>query len=78
MKLGHLDKKKWAPKKVSTMKIKKVCHTCVEQLRKWNRGKKVSMPFAIPMIWHEPRNHVDDCYFCVCDIRGNNKKIRKK
>ena len=69
MKLGDLDKK-WAPKKV--------CHTCVEQLRKWSQGKKVSMPFAIPMIWHEPRNHVDDCYFCVCDITGYNTKNKKE
>jgi len=22
------------------------------------------MPFAVPMKWWEPKNHVDDCYFC--------------
>ena len=36
------------------------------------------MPFTIPMIWHEPRNHVDDCYFCVFDIRSNNLKNKKE
>ena len=34
--------------------------------------KKVSMPFVIPMIWHEPRNHMDDCYFY---ITKNKKEI---
>ena len=36
------------------------------------------MPFTIPMIWNEPRNHVDYCYFCVCGIRGNNTKNKKE
>jgi hypothetical protein len=23
------------------------------------------MAFAVPMVWREPTNHSDDCYFCV-------------
>ncbi len=68
IKLGDLDRKR-APKKV--------CHTYVEQLRKWSQGKKISMPFPVSVIWHEPRNLADDCYFCVCDVAGYNSKNLK-
>ena len=56
MKLGDQDKS-FAPHIV--------CHTCVVQLRKWSEGKMKCLNFAIPMVWHEQKNHVDDCYFCM-------------
>lgn len=67
VKLGDQDKA-WAPHKV--------CRTCVEALRLWKSGKKKSLPFGIPMVWREPANHYDDCYFCMTKIFGysaNNK-----
>ncbi|GFV20884.1 uncharacterized protein TNCV_353581 [Trichonephila clavipes] len=68
IKLGDQDKS-WAPHVV--------CSVCVEELRHWFQGKKKSFRFAVPMIWREPKNHSDDCYFCSCSVQGFNLKNRK-
>ena len=40
------------------------CKACVENLRDWeNEKKRKSMPFAVPMVWREGKDHVTDCYF---------------
>ena len=49
-----------------------VCSICLEELRQWSNGKKQSFRFGIPMIWREPKNHSNDCYFCTCKIKGFN------
>jgi hypothetical protein len=69
VKLGDQGKS-WAPHKV--------CSVYVEELRQWSKGKKKSFPFGVPMIWREPRNHSDDCYFCPCNVKGYNSKNRKE
>jgi hypothetical protein len=68
MKVGDQDKS-WAPHKV--------CCICVEELRQWTQGNKKSLLFGIPMIWREPGNHHDDCYFCSCNVQGYNSKNKK-
>lgn len=68
IRLGDQDKS-WAPHKV--------CYVCVEDLRKWSKSQKKTFKFAVPMIWREPRNHSDDCYFCSVDITGHNSKNKK-
>ena len=54
------------------------CETCTSILRKWFTGKVKSMPFAVPMIWREPTNHATDCYFCLTNVKGMNKKNKNK
>jgi hypothetical protein len=41
--------------------------------------RKVSLPFAVPMVWRESTNHVNDCYFCIAQtegLKGKDKKIK--
>ncbi|UYV79958.1 hypothetical protein LAZ67_18001192 [Cordylochernes scorpioides] len=61
--------KTWAPHKV--------CKTCVETLRLWTKGER-QLTFGIPMVWQEPKNHNNDCYFCVQDLKHFNKNGKKK
>jgi hypothetical protein len=68
VKLGG-QYKSWAPHKV--------CYICVEDLRKWSKGKNKAFRFGVPMIWKEPKNHSDDCCFCCCDVKGYNCKNKK-
>ena len=50
------------------------CKTCVENPRDWENGKRKSMPFAVPMVWREGKYHVTDCYFCMTNLQGINRK----
>ncbi|GFX11768.1 uncharacterized protein TNCV_4341131 [Trichonephila clavipes] len=49
-----------------------VCQKCVVCLRLWSSGKRDAVMFETPMIWREPQNHHDDCYFYVVKINGIN------
>ena len=51
--------------------LQDMCRTC-ETMDKWNQ-----MGFGIPMLWREPTNHVNDCYFFSINVTGVNKKKRK-
>ena len=51
-----------------------VCKPCSTGLRNWVLKKKRSMPFAISVIWWEPKNHTDDCYFSCVKIKGFSEK----
>lgn len=49
-----------------------ICKTCEEALRHWFKGSRKALPFGIPMVWRESKNHADDCYSCQCKIKGHN------
>ena len=51
---------------------------CYNGLTAWFNGKKAAFDFAVPMVRREPRNHADDCYFCLTNITGFNASSRKK
>ena len=57
------QEKKWAPHIV--------CYNCEEMLRGWTKGKRKSLPFGIPMVWREPKDHLSDCYF----LFGEHKSV---
>ena len=63
MKLGDQDKE-WAPHKV--------CRNCTDILCLWTQGKVKAMQFGVPMVWRSPKNHHDNCYFCMVNISGWN------
>ena len=66
--LGDQDKS-WAPHKV--------CTTCVKTWRSCSQGKNAKLKFGVPMVWREPKNHVDDCYFCLVNVKRFNKKNKQ-
>ena len=53
------------------------CATCAMCLRNWLNGSHKSMPFAVPMIWREQKDHITDCYFCITDISGFSTKNKR-
>ncbi|KAJ8881654.1 hypothetical protein PR048_018140 [Dryococelus australis] len=40
-------------------------NNCASNIRNWINGKDRSMPFTVPMIWRESKDHFIDCYFCL-------------
>ena len=68
-KLGDQDKE-WAPHVC--------CAPCNSMLSAWMNGKRKAMPFLVPMVWRKPKNHFNDCYFCMTNIDGFTKKKKSK
>lgn len=69
MSMGDQDKP-WAPHVI--------CGSCRSNLDAWLRGARKAMPFAVPRVWREPKNHHDDCYFCMIDISKYRKVKGRK
>jgi hypothetical protein len=68
-KVGDQDKV-WVPK---------IC--CSSCSRTWAgrlKGTHKSMHFAVPMVWREPRDRLNDCYFCMTKITGFSQFSKHK
>ena len=66
VKLGDQDKP-WAPHRV--------CASCASIMSLWTKGKK-HFTFGVPLVWREPKNHSDDCYFCSVNVSRAISKTR--
>lgn len=54
------------------------CTVCYSGLTQWLNGKRNRMPFAVPMVWREQKDHHSDCYFCLSNISGYCRKNKSK
>ena len=51
------------------------CSTCAITLRLVYRLYFHSLfRFTSPNSWRETQNHIDDCYFCLADVKGYSSK----
>jgi hypothetical protein len=62
--------KDWVPHVLRT--------SCSNGLLDWMHKRKTAVSFAISMIWQDPKNHVDDCYFCCVIVTGFSAKNKLK
>jgi hypothetical protein len=43
-----------------------------------DKRKEKQPEIGVPMVWREPKNHFDDCHFCIVNIIGINRNIHDK
>ena len=55
----------------------KVCISCVSSLKNWSMGRRNSVSFRVPMVWPVSKNHINDCDFCMTNVKGFNRGNRK-
>lgn len=61
--------KKWVPHRI--------CSGCYMMLSRWeNSIDSKNLKFTIPTLWEEPLRE-EDCYFCMNDLTGFNRKNKK-
>ena len=43
------------------------CEQCKKTLEGWYKRERRAMKFAIPRVWREPSDPLNNCYFCMVD-----------
>ena len=54
-----------------------MCKDCTKTLRFWTQGKVSLIWLGVPIVLREPKNHHDDCCFCMLDMSGWNQQKKK-
>ena len=42
----------------------------------WRNKKRKSMSFGVPVVWREGKDHITDCYVCMTNLKGINRKSK--
>ena len=50
---------------------------CEEMLRDWTKERRKGLPFGVPMVWRELKDHLNDCFVCMVNTKGIGKKNRQ-
>ena len=54
------------------------CSYCLRYTLGWLKSAPMSMKFAVPMIWKEQQNQVDDCYLCLSQMSSGINRYKKR
>jgi hypothetical protein len=52
------------------------CLMCATAVTEWVKGNCCAMPFGIPMVWREPKDHFSDYYFCLTNTAGHSSTTK--
>jgi hypothetical protein len=50
--------------------------SCAVYLIGWLKGSQKSMPFGVPVVWREQKDHLTDCYFRLTKISETSLKSK--
>lgn len=54
-----------------------ICKICLSNMRN-HKSKNEQLKIKVPAQWRDPRNHPNDCFFCLTSIKGYTHQTRDK